>query len=310
MEASGDFHDLFSDGATPAFDCSEPPDYCWAGLEANELPQLEPQNHHSSSDPEVLRQQAVGEEKEEDEQGPDHQPRLLMQHEWDGTMEPSSDTLRYTVEWKAVMNTKRIGMDTEEEVYLAPGAYWDTTLHGKIDEALGREFVLQERPDPSSTIVVVSVSKRAERDLTKEFIGLDIDWSVIAEKLESWACYFDEGKHLLVKLTFRFRPRNGSPRTGAAGRGRQSATQRMRHEQALQRDAEEHASGRGAHWRHVYSILRCPGRPCQNSQGWCWRDPRGGKHYKLLTVHLRQLVQHVMGGNKLDSHNDIPDQVR
>lgn len=113
-----------------------------------------------------------------------------------------------------------------------------------------------------------------------------------------------------MKLTLRFRPRNGVPRTGAAGRGRQSTTQRMRHGQALQRDAEEHASGQGAHWRYVYSILHCPGRPCRNSQGYCWRDPRGGKHYKLLTVHLRQLVEYVMGGNKLDSHNDVPDQVR
>lgn len=183
-----------------------------------------------------------------------------MQHEWDGTTQPPPDILRYTIEWKAVMNTKRIAMDTDEDVFLTPGAYWNNTLHGKIDGALGREFALQDRPDPCSTAVVVSVNKRAERDLTKEFIGLEVDWSVIAEKLESWACYFGEGKRLLVRLTLRFRPRNGFPRFGAAGRGRQSATQRMRHGQALQRDAEEHAIGQGAHWRHVYSILRCPGR--------------------------------------------------
>lgn len=200
-------------------------------------------------------------------------------------------------------------MNTDEGVFLHPGAYWDTTLHSNIDDALSREFAPQDRPDPCSTVIVVSVSKRAERDLTKEFIGQDIDWLVIAEKLESWACYVGEGKRLLVKLTFRFRSRNCPPRTGAVG-GRQSATQRMRHGQALQRDAEEHASGQAAHWRFVYSILRCPGRPCQNSQGWCWRDPHGGRHYKLLTVHLRQLVEHVKGGNKLDSHHDVPDQVR
>lgn len=35
------------------------------------------------------------------------------------------------------------------------------------------------------SLYVVSVNKRAERDLTKEFIGQDIDWLVIAEKLES-----------------------------------------------------------------------------------------------------------------------------
>jgi hypothetical protein len=61
-----------------------------------------------------------------------------MLHEWDGTTEPSSDALRYTVEWKAVLNTKRIGMNTEENVFLTPGAFWDAALHGKIDEALSR----------------------------------------------------------------------------------------------------------------------------------------------------------------------------
>ena len=44
--------------------------------------------------------------------------------------------------------------------------------------------------------------------------------------------------------------------------------------------------------------------------GWCWRDSRGGKHYKLLTVHLRQLGKHAKEGNKLDSHHDIPDHIR
>ena len=60
---------------------------------------------------------------EEDNHEREHQPRLLMQHEWDVTTQPPLDGLRYTVEWKAVMNTKRIGMDTDEDVFLAPKAY-------------------------------------------------------------------------------------------------------------------------------------------------------------------------------------------
>jgi hypothetical protein len=83
----------------------------------------------------------------------------------------------------------------------------------------------------------------------------------------------------------------------------------MRYGQALQRDAEVHANGQTAHWQAVYSTLRCPGRTCQNFQGWCWRDPCGGKHYKLLTVHLKQLVKHVKEGNKLDSLDDIRQQL-
>ena len=158
MDASGDSQDLFSDGATPAFDGSNPPDSFWAELEENHVPYLAPYIHQSISDAEAPQQHTAEERAEEDDREREHQPRLLMQHEWDGTTQPPSDSLRYTVEWKAVMNTKRIAMDTDEDVFLAPEAYWNTTLQGKIDEALGREFALQDRPDPCSTAVIVSVT--------------------------------------------------------------------------------------------------------------------------------------------------------
>jgi hypothetical protein len=200
-------------------------------LDADDLPQPAPQDNRASVEPQALQQHTTEEEEEtkgegEDEEAgrQDGQPRLLMLHEWDGTTEPSSDTLRYTVEWKAVLNTKRIGMYTEENVFLTLGAFWDAALHEKIDEALSREFAPQDRPEPCNTVVVVSVNKRAERDITKEFLGLDVDWSIIGEKLESWACYFGEGKRLLVTVTFRFRPRNTPPRAGATSGGRPSAT--------------------------------------------------------------------------------------
>lgn len=163
MDASADFDDLSSDGVTPRFDGSDPP-------EANDLPQPP---HKTTIAADVPQQHTI--DGEQDEQGHNQQPRLLMQHEWDGTTEPSSDTLRYTGELKAVMNTERIGTNTDKGVFLHPG----------VLDALSRELAPQDRPDPCSNFVVVSVSKRAERDLTKEFIGQDIDWLVIAEKLES-----------------------------------------------------------------------------------------------------------------------------
>lgn len=125
-----------------AFDDSNSLDSFWAELEANDLPQPAPQTHRDADAP---QQHTVEEEAEEDECEQGHQSRLLMQQEWDGTAEPPLDTLRYTVEWKAVMNTKRIGIDTDEDVFLAPGAYWNNTLHGKIDQALSSEFTLQYR---------------------------------------------------------------------------------------------------------------------------------------------------------------------
>jgi hypothetical protein len=212
MEASEAFNDLFSGGATSAFDSSDPLDSFWAELDAGNLPQFAPHDNHASVEPQALQQNTTeeeeeteGEGEEEEAGGHDGQPRLLMLHEWDGTTKSSLDTLRYTVEWKAVLDTKRIGMNTKENVFLTPGAFWDAALHGKIDEALSREFAPQDRPEACNTIVVISVNKRAERDIPKEFLGLDVDWSVIGEKLESWACYLGEGNRLLVKVTFRFR---------------------------------------------------------------------------------------------------------
>ena len=201
-------------------------------------------------------------------------------------------------------------MNTEEGVFLSPKAFWDATLQHSLDTSLERGFSQQDRPEPCSTLVVVSVNKRAERDLTKEFVGLDVDWSLIGEKLESWASHFQEGKRLLVKITFRFRPRHTAPQTNFGLGGRQSATRRMRHQQTLQQGAEEHASGEAAHWRAVYRTMRCPGRPCKNNQGHCWRDPHGGKHYKLLTAHMRKLVTHMNEGNNFESHHDVPDTIR
>jgi hypothetical protein len=63
-----------------------------------------------------------GAEGEAEEQDCRNDPLLLQ--EWDGITKPSEDTLRYTVEWKAVLKTKSISMSTEEVVFLALGAFW------------------------------------------------------------------------------------------------------------------------------------------------------------------------------------------
>merc|ERR1711939_568781 len=303
------FHDPFNGDATSAFDDPDALGFFWDELNAGDLTQPCPQSTDPPTEPHTLQQQEEEDECQDGEEQVEQGGQLLLQ-EWDGTAEPPVDTLRYTVEWKAVLKTKRLGMNTEEDIFLSPKALWDATLQHSLDTSLEREFSQQNRPEPCNTLVVVSVSKRAERDLTKEFVGLDVDWSLIGEKLESWACHFREGKRLLVKITFRFRPRNAAPQTNPGRGGRQSATRRQRHQQALQQDAEMHASGEGAHWRAVYRTMRCPGRPCNNNQGHCWRDPHGGKHYKLLTAHMRKLVTHMNEGNKFESHHDVPDTIR
>lgn len=61
--------------------------------------------------------------------------------------------------------------------------------------------------------------------------------------------------------------------------------------------------------REVYELMRCPGPPCQ-LKPYCWYDFSTAKRYRLLTAHLKLLVQYRMKGNKVKSYADVPDHVR
>jgi len=68
MEASGDFHDLFTGGATPALNNSDPLDSFWAELDTNGLPQRAPQDNRASVEPQAL-QQHITEDGEDETEG-------------------------------------------------------------------------------------------------------------------------------------------------------------------------------------------------------------------------------------------------
>jgi hypothetical protein len=95
MDTPRDFHDLFSGGATPVFDSSDPLDSFWAGLDTNDLPQPALQDNRASVEPQTLQQhiteegedETEGEAEDEEAGGHDGQPCLLMLHQWDGTAE-------------------------------------------------------------------------------------------------------------------------------------------------------------------------------------------------------------------------------
>jgi hypothetical protein len=179
----------------------------WDELNASDPTQPCPQSTDPSTEPHTLQQQEGEDDEVQDGEEAVDQDGQRLSQEWDGTAEPPVEALCYTVEWKAVLKTKRLGMNTAEDVLLSLKAFWDATLKHSLDASLEREFSQQNRPEPCSTLVVV--------------------------------CF---------------------------GLG---ATRRMRHQQALQQGAEEHASGEAAHWRAVYRTMRCPGRPCKNNQGYC-----------------------------------------
>jgi hypothetical protein len=100
---------------------------------------------------------------------------LLQLDDWDpdGTYDESPPTsVHYSIEWKLQLRKGRLSKltnDTEQNLVLAPGALWETTLKNKVVGLLRQKTPRSKKYVPEETIVVVSVTDRSERDLTKRF---------------------------------------------------------------------------------------------------------------------------------------------
>lgn len=245
--------------------------------------------------------------------------RLLQLAEWENDRQYDEDppsSIHYTIEWKVThseknkKNRKLLFRDTEQDVVLAPAAYWTQVLQPKLRQSLKKKTP-QSKPRAEDTVAVVHVNDRSERDLIKQFDGLKVDWRSIEVQLVAWGELFLDGKKLRVNLTFHVADHglgDSGSSSSSGKRGRRSATQRMltQLDEQTQRDS---VSGRPAVWVGVYELMRCPGPPCHLGPH-CWRDPVGGKHYRLLTHQLKRLVQYKEQGNKLKTHEDVPNDVR
>jgi hypothetical protein len=239
---------------------------------------------------------------------------FLPLDEWDEHNSYDEDVpsrLRYSIEWKVVVNNKTLSKDTEQDVVLAPSAYWRLCLSAKVDKLLSRKLPHGRHVKCDDTSVVASVNDRSERDLTKRFDEMDIDWLLVERQLMRWGELLRSGKKLRVDLSFNYvelAPPSAAARNRSNKRG-SSATQHMLADRASQLDAEQETSASASVWREVYALMRCPGPPC-NRGPHCWRDPFGKKHYKLQTHHLKALIQLVEEGHVLHTHNDVPENIR
>jgi hypothetical protein len=156
------------------------------------------------------------------------------------------------------------------------------------------------------------VTDRSERDLTKRFDDRDIDWFLVEKQFLAWGESFRAGKKLRVDVSFNYvevGPQVPVSARRVGKRGGSSATQQMLAERDSQLDAEEGVVTQPSVWQDVYSLMRCPGPPC-NLGPHCWRDPAGKKHYKLRTHQLKSLIRHVQQGGQLRSHDDVPEDIR
>ncbi|CZT13844.1 uncharacterized protein RAG0_17336 [Rhynchosporium agropyri] len=110
--------------------------------------------------------------------------------------EPVPSCIHYSIEWTVTFNNKLISKDTEQNLVLAPIFYWPLFLQPKLEKLLCKKLPSNKRDRPDGTNVVVSVTERSERDLTKRFDETDIDWPVVEKQLLAWGELFRAGKKL------------------------------------------------------------------------------------------------------------------
>lgn len=248
---------------------------------------------------------------------PSHEPSLaeagrlplLDFAEWsEGNIydEQPPSCIHYSIEWKVTLNNRIVAKDTEQDLVLGPRAYWGLFLNPKLIELIGKKFP-RKRVKSDDTTIVVSVNQRSQRDLTRRFDQTDIDWSAIEKQLLDWGELFASGKKLRLNISFGYIQHDHSVTAtplSAEKRGRSSVAQRMLLARDTQINAEESSSEQVSVWKHVYSVMRCPGPPCELGPHY-WRDPFGKKHHKVGTHHLRSLIKYVEQGGELNTHDDV-----
>jgi hypothetical protein len=123
-----------------------------------------------------------------------------------------------------VNNRAIMPKDTEQDIVLAPAAYWQHVLGPKLEDSVRK----QKRSLKSDfTSVVVLVTQRTEPNLTKVFPQTSIDWAVIENQLVAWGELYRVGKKLRLNLSFNYVDASQSSTTRTDKRGSSSTTRQM-----------------------------------------------------------------------------------
>ncbi|KAK5988024.1 hypothetical protein PT974_12160 [Cladobotryum mycophilum] len=150
---------------------------------------------------------------------------------------------------------------------------------------------------------VISVTERSERNVTKRFDEIRVDWLVVERQLQTWSHLTHNRRKLIIKVTFNYKE------TKTAGPAGQGSTNGQLAETQARREAERSVLGRTAAWEHVFALFSCPGPPCGRGP-YCWQDPNTKKHYKLMGHRFRNLVKSVQRGEGINKHEGMPREIR
>ncbi|KAK0611701.1 hypothetical protein B0T14DRAFT_571571 [Immersiella caudata] len=118
---------------------------------------------------------------------------LLQLDDWDPRVDHESTPtcIHYSIEWKLQLRKGRLSTlteITEENLTLAPSAYWDRFLKQALTARIS-----------------VSVEKRNERDLRKCYDGVNIEWGAVEDEMRAWSHLFREGKKLRINICFIYK---------------------------------------------------------------------------------------------------------
>ncbi|KAH7109920.1 hypothetical protein B0J13DRAFT_392940, partial [Dactylonectria estremocensis] len=117
---------------------------------------------------------------------------LLQLSNWDKDLaydEFPPTCIHHSVEWKLLLNkggrlTKlTYNPELEQDLVLAPGALWNRSLKQKVEDCLEKKTPATKCYEPEETNVVVSVSDRAEQNLSKSYPEFNINWEEVEKQL-------------------------------------------------------------------------------------------------------------------------------
>ncbi|KAL0929596.1 uncharacterized protein CTRU02_215495 [Colletotrichum truncatum] len=242
---------------------------------------------------------------------------LLQLDDWDPDLfydETPPTCIHYCLEWKLLLRKAtstrpaKLASDTEQNLVLAPSAYWERTLKQKLQQLVEKKQPRDMRYEPEETNITVSVTGPSGRALTKRADGLDITfWKDVEDQLTTWGHLFQKGKSLRITLSFIYKEPEHTASTRTRQGTRRGATGRQHAERADLIEDQE-AEGVPTVWSEVYALMRCHVESCPHP--YCWRDPDTKKHHPLDTRVLSKLVDCAEEGKPLKTHNDVPVSIR